>query len=106
MSKTSTSGLGPEAVHPKVLPVPTERPVMIYPLQQGPIAATGTFGPIETILVLIVTVLGAYAARQSWLQYQTQDSRLRWVVAGGLGICLAILGVVSLLLELAVVLGL
>ena len=76
---------------------------MIYPLQQAPIAATGTFDPIETILVLLVTVLAAYAARQSWLQYQAQDSRLRWVVAGGLGVTLAILGVVSLLLELAVV---
>lgn len=79
---------------------------MIYPLQQGPMAATGAFDPIETIVVLLVTMLGAYAARQSWLQYQAQDFRFRWVVAGGLGVSLAVLGAVSLLLNLAAVLGL
>jgi hypothetical protein len=78
---------------------------MLYPLQQTSVDTTGAFDPIGTAVVLLVTVLGAYAARQSWQQYQ-QDVRLRWVIAGGLGVSLAVLGTVSLLLDLAAVLGL
>lgn len=78
---------------------------MILPLQQQPVGAPGDVDPLGTAVVLLVTVLGAYAARQSWRQYRAGDTRLRWVVAGGLGTSIAVLGTLSLLLTLAGALG-
>jgi hypothetical protein len=76
------------------------------PLLQGSTDGTRAVDPIGTAIVLLLVVLGAYAARQSWQQYRTGDPRLRWVVAAGLGVSIAVLGTVSLLLDLAAVLGL
>jgi hypothetical protein len=78
---------------------------MVIPLQQQPIGATEVFDLLWTAVVLLVTVLGAYAARQSWLQFQAGDTRLRWMVTAGIGTSLAILGTLSLLRTLAAALG-
>lgn len=69
--------------------------------------ATGEFDPIGTIVVLILIVLFAYAAYWAWVRADTRTGIKMWGYRGVAGITggLAILFVISLLLNLAAAIG-
>lgn len=78
-----------------------------YPLQQS-VEASREFDPVGTLVVLVIMILSAYAARAGWRRYRGGAGvrAYGWLVVAAIGGLVAVLTAVSFLVNIGAAFGL